>query len=134
VTFHPFMSFVFKLFGLSLAMHILQAAEEGQSAAAAAPSKAAQKRARKKAAARAAAATPPTAEPPAAEPPESAEASSTAEGVAVQTVHTACSYTGQGGDSVAAVNVQEQQHKQEQQQQHAPAWALCPITQVCTTA
>ena len=110
---------------LSLGMGIPQAAEEGQAAAAAVPSRAAQKRARKKAAARAAAA-PPATEPPAAELPERAEVSSTADDAAVQTVQMACNSAKQGSDTAAMID------GQDQQQQQTPAWSLCPITKVCT--
>ena len=113
---------------LSLAMHTLQAAEEGLTTVAAVLSKAALKRARKKAAARAAAAVAaPAAKPPAAEPSESTEVSCTAESAAVQTARTASNKIGQSGDMVAVVSGQEQQQKQQQQ---APAWTLCPITKV----
>jgi hypothetical protein len=126
---------------------MLQAAEEGQEAAAAAPSKAAEKRARKRAAARATA-TAAAAHLPAVElqdhgqsnsmagdaaindaAPAVADAAaelqrvSLAGGAALQAGPTA------GGTSAAAPAADggRQQHLQQQ-----PAWMLCPITKVGT--
>ena len=120
---------------------MLQAAEEAQNTAAAAPSKAAEKRARRKAAAREAAATAAAAAAaplPAADLPEhgqpdgndaSAVAGAAAElqymslgnSAAVQSAPTA------GSTSAAAAPAAG---CGQQQLQQPPAWMLCPITKV----
>lgn len=128
-------------------LYTLQAAEEGQQATAAAPSKAAEKRARKRAAARATAAAA-AAHLPAAELQDhgqsnsmagdaairdaaSAVADAAAElqrvslagGAAVQAAPTASSASA----ATPATDGGRQQHLQQ-----PPAWTLCPITKVGT--
>lgn len=112
---------------------MLQAAEEAQNTAAAAPSRAAEKRARKKAAARAAAATAPATELPehgqtdgdgtsaVADAAAKLRRVSLAGGAAAGATLTASSIS--PAAALAADSGQEQQ-------QRPPAWMLCPITKV----
>ena len=133
---------------------MLQAAVEGQTAAAAAPSKAAEKRARKRAAAKAAAAAAAApANPPAPGLPEHAQPGSAAvdavsdagaaavadaaarlqstsltSDAAVQPESPPRTTARQDPSATAATQVQQQPHLLSRQQ--PPLWMLCPITKV----